>query len=258
MEGNQCFPATVTSCDATGLTPPTWAYPHDPGSNCSITGGHVYHGTHVWLREAYVYGDLCSGRIWAFREPGTNTLLIDTNKLITSFGLDEAGDLYFLTLDQQIWRFVPPPFHALDVESTGDGSGHISSLPTGIACGAACSATFPVGEVVALIAESDAGSVFLGWGGACSGSGACEVTMAQAHTVTADFGLGPRQLTVERTGAGQGLVRSTSLEIDCGLTCSALFDAFQVLLWRPPLSPAPCLLVGSSARDRRAQSVRSP
>jgi hypothetical protein len=42
--------------------------------------------------------------------------------------------------------------------------------------------------VVTLTPAAAAGSAFLGWSGACSGSGACQVTMGAAATVTATFG----------------------------------------------------------------------
>lgn len=38
-----------------------------------------------------------------------------------------------------------------------------------------------------LTASPDSGSVFTGWAGACIGTGACEVTMEQAKSVTANF-----------------------------------------------------------------------
>jgi uncharacterized delta-60 repeat protein len=75
----------------------------------------------------------------------------------------------------------------LQVTKAGSGAGTVTSNPAGIACGATCSASYPVNQVVVLVAAPAAGSTFLGWSGACSGTGACSVTMTAAKSVTATF-----------------------------------------------------------------------
>lgn len=76
---------------------------------------------------------------------------------------------------------------ALDVSTSGTGQGTVTSDPGGIDCGSSCSANFPVGETVTLTATPAPDSLFDGWGGDCSGGGACTLTMDQARTVTAFF-----------------------------------------------------------------------
>ena len=71
----------------------------------------MYRGTRVPdLIGAYVYGDYCSGRIWGLRYQGGSvteqTLLVDTDLMITSFGVDQAGNLYILPANGAIHRFV--------------------------------------------------------------------------------------------------------------------------------------------------------
>jgi PKD repeat protein len=80
--------------------------------------------------------------------------------------------------------FVPGSF-AMTVSKQGTGSGQVSSSPVGIGCGSGCQAGFDAGTVVSLSATPDAGSVFAGWSGDCSGTGSCQVTMSQARSVTA-------------------------------------------------------------------------
>ncbi len=75
----------------------------------------------------------------------------------------------------------------LTVVSRGSGGGTVTSSPAGIDCGATCSAGFGSGTVVDLTATANAKSTFLGWGGACTGSGSCQVTMNSAMTVRATF-----------------------------------------------------------------------
>ena len=82
-------------------------------------------------------------------------------------------------------NFDPATF-ALDVATTGPGS--VASNPAGVNCGATCNASFNSGTLVTLTATPQANSVFLGWGGACSGTAlTCTVTMDQARSVTANF-----------------------------------------------------------------------
>ena len=78
---------------------------------------------------------------------------------------------------------------ALTVTKTGAGTGTVTSTPAGIACGATCNANFNSGVSVALAAAPSADSFFAGWSGACTGTGACNVTMDAAKSVGAQFKL---------------------------------------------------------------------
>ena len=78
--------------------------------------------------------------------------------------------------------------YTLSVAVAGAGGGSVASTPVGINCGATCSANVTSGTVVTLTATStSADSAFVGWGGACTGTGPCVVTMTAAQTVTATF-----------------------------------------------------------------------
>lgn len=121
------------------------------------------------------------------------------------------------------------PTFALTVSRNGTGSGTVTSNPTGINCGATCSANFAQGTTVTLTATPVSGSVFAGWsGGGCSGTGTCTVTMNAAQSVTATFNTAPTStfnLTVNRTGTGSGTITSNPTGINCGATCAAVFNA---------------------------------
>ena len=94
MEGSRCF--ADPACSGAGLVLPVAEYLHGNG-DCSVTGGHVYRGSIPALQGIYLYGDLCSGRIWGLKRNGVvweNRLLIDTAFTISTFGEDESGELY--------------------------------------------------------------------------------------------------------------------------------------------------------------------
>ncbi|NJD62209.1 MAG: PQQ-dependent sugar dehydrogenase, partial [Deltaproteobacteria bacterium] len=94
MEGAHCF--GNPACSQTGLVLPVAEYDH--GQGCSITGGFVYRGqVYPGLAGFYIYADFCSGRFWGLKRDGTawqNTLLLTEPHSISSFGEDEAGNLY--------------------------------------------------------------------------------------------------------------------------------------------------------------------
>ncbi len=108
----------------------------------------------------------------------------------------------------------------LTAAGAGKGAGTMTSTPAGIDCGAACSAPFDAGTAVTLTATPDGDSVFGGWSGACSGTGACTVTMNAAASVTATF-RPLHWLSVSLGSKVHGTVTSAPSGIDCGATCSA-------------------------------------
>ena len=95
---------------------------------------------------------------------------------------------------------TPLPNSTLTVNTTGQGSGTVSSVPPGINCGAECSENFLNSTTVTLTATADSGFVFEGWnGGGCTGTGACVVPINDNVTVTATFALPSEVLPAEGT-----------------------------------------------------------
>ena len=77
--------------------------------------------------------------------------------------------------------------YMLTVAKAGTGSGTVTSSPAGVSCGSTCSASYASGTSVTLTAAVASGSTFAGWSGACSGTGACTVSMTAARSITATF-----------------------------------------------------------------------
>jgi hypothetical protein len=113
--------------------------------------------------------------------------------------------------------------HALTVDKAGTGSGSVASSPAGVSCGSDCTETYVHGTSVTLTATAATGSTFTSWSGACTGSGACVVTMDAGWSVTATFTRNQYTLTVTRAGTGSGTVTSSVAGIDCGSDCSETY-----------------------------------
>jgi glucose/arabinose dehydrogenase len=107
MEGDACY-EPPTDCDRDGLVLPVATYTHDDG--CSVTGGYVYRGSISSLVGAYVFGDYCSGTVWAVDASGRAeqdpVQLLSTDYSISSFGLDERGELYVTDLGGTVLQIV--------------------------------------------------------------------------------------------------------------------------------------------------------
>ena len=109
MEANHCFPPG-TNCNSEGFEPPVWEYELYVDGVCSITGGFVYRGDTLFsLQGKYIYGDWCTGDIWAltYNQDGNhiNEHLLVTGINITTFGLDEQNEL-LLSGNENIYKLT--------------------------------------------------------------------------------------------------------------------------------------------------------
>lgn len=145
----------------------------DPaGITCGVGCNHIYaHGTTVNLAATADpgwsfngWGGACSGA------NGCSVTMDETKTVSASFTRNQ---------------------YALTVNVAGSGSGTVTSDHGEIDCGPVCSVQLEHGDEVTLAANADEGSSFSGWSGACSGSGACKLTMTTARAVTATFSAQP-------------------------------------------------------------------
>lgn len=98
LEASDCY-SNGDDCDKAGLELPVAHYSHS--GHCSVTGGYVYRGEQFpALQGVYLYGDYCSGMIWGswFADGWQTAELLDSNISLSSFGEDEAGELYVTNL----------------------------------------------------------------------------------------------------------------------------------------------------------------
>ena len=101
------------------------------------------------------------------------------------------------------------------------GSGTVTSSPTGIRCPRRCGADFAASRTVSLTASAQPGATFAGWSNDCEGKGACRLRLDQARTATARFTRTQQTatVTVRKAGDGAGRIISRLSGIDCGSAC---------------------------------------
>ena len=106
MEGFHCNPSiSGGACDSNLLTLPIAEYAHTAG-RCSVTGGYFYRGPNgTFAPGTYLYADYCTGEIFTLMNRQQD-LLLDTSMNISSFGEDEAGEIYVVGLGGTIHRLV--------------------------------------------------------------------------------------------------------------------------------------------------------
>jgi glucose/arabinose dehydrogenase len=113
VEGKHCYQAET--CDKKGFHEAVIEYPHSEG--CSITGGFVYRGKALpELQGHYFYSDYCTAILRSFRIKGGKAVdswdwktALDPESTIaqvTSFGLDQDGEMYVLSHEGPIYKLV--------------------------------------------------------------------------------------------------------------------------------------------------------
>ncbi len=176
------------------------------GVSCGATCGAGFtSGTNVTLTAAPDFGSIFAGWSGACSGAASCSVTMTAAQAVTA-------------------TFNTVPTYTLTVTPTGSGVGTVTSSPAGITCGVTCSAGFTSGTNVTLTATPDVNSVFSGWGGVCSGTSSCNVTMDSAKSVTATFNTLTYALTVTLSGTGSGTVTSAPAGINCGSSCSATYS----------------------------------
>ena len=216
-------------------------------STCTVTMDSAKNVTATFTRRIYVLtvtragsgtitstplGIYCGSACSATYDAGATVTLTatpDATATFTGWSGGGCSGTGACTVTMDVSKTVGATFvvntYVLSVPKAGSGSGTVISTPAGITCGATCSVSYDSGTVVTLSAAPASDSTFTGWSGACSGAGACTVTMSAARTVTATFTKNNYVLVVSKTGTGGGTVTSNPNGITCGASCSASYIA---------------------------------
>lgn len=168
-------------------------------------------------------GSVCSF-MYNILIPPTSVVLTatpDSAGTIITWGGNCSGTSTTCALTMDSAKNVTVSFSKPTLIVTTSGLGTVSRVPAGISCGVNCW-EYDLNTSVTLTATPAAGYLFNGWGGACTGTGSCVVTMSSNKTVTASF-IRPT-LTVAVTGTGS-VVSIPAGSISCPSTCSNTYDA---------------------------------
>jgi len=144
------------------------------GIDCGVDCSEDYsEGTSVTLSAVAADGSVFAG--WSGNGcSGTESCVVTMNQAATVTALFDA---------------VVIPTYTLTVVKEGLGSGQVQAQ--GIDCGTDCSEDYSEGASVVLSAVVAEGSLFVGWGGDCVGSGSCVVTMDQNHSISMTVEIDP-------------------------------------------------------------------
>jgi glucose/arabinose dehydrogenase len=100
-----CVSSTTNSFP--GSTLPLLDYPRTDGS--SISGGFMFRGPYPDMQGTYWFGDFGSSRVWYTSEPAMGVwpkTQFTTHSGVVGFGEDEAGNLYSVSINGNIRKFV--------------------------------------------------------------------------------------------------------------------------------------------------------
>jgi hypothetical protein len=151
--------------------------------------------------------------------------------------------------------------NVLEVDKTGTGLGTVTSTPAGIDCGGTCAFAYPGGGMVALTASATPGSTFTGWGGACTGAGACEVTVSGAVSVTATFTLNSGPGPPTGTGPPAKVTKVSVAKKKGVRTVTVALDASRALSVQTRITRATKAIVSSKrsfAAGKRTVTLKIP
>jgi hypothetical protein len=153
------IPAEVNLASAAGGTPPYYY------TVPTFAGGAPPLGTVLWL-DGILRGTASAKGTYTFQLMAVDLVGATDTKPVTVVVKE-------------------PPYYKLQVEKTGNGTGKVHSADGEINCGAVCKHEYKI----TLYADPTGEASFIGWEGACSGTGDCTVAMDDDKTVVANFSM---------------------------------------------------------------------
>jgi Matrixin/Divergent InlB B-repeat domain/Dockerin type I domain len=211
--GAVAAPATITvpASDSDGNYTVNWA----PSSTAGVT---------YFLSEA-TNSAFTAGLRTAYSGSGTSTSITGRTSGVTYYYRVKATKSGYT---DSAWVTgsngcnVASTAQAFTLTASKTGNGTITSSPAGISCGSDCTESYNSGTSVTLTATPSFGWKLTGWGGACSGTGSCTVTMSAAKSVSATFA---QTFTLTASKTGNGTITSSPAGISCGSDCTESYNS---------------------------------
>ncbi|MBV8762772.1 MAG: choice-of-anchor D domain-containing protein, partial [Deltaproteobacteria bacterium] len=247
-------PVTVTATAATGSTFGGWGGACSGMGSCVVTMTQAKTVTATFTLQRFALttatngsgaGTITGAGTYDYNTPVTVTATPSTGSTFGGFTGACTGMTNPCTVTMTSAKTVTATFNTipetLTVSTTGNGS--VTSAPSGINCGTQCSASFAFGLPVTLTPHPATGQDFVGWGGDCTGTGTCTVTMDQAHMVTAQFA--PKQFTFNLSflgdSSGSVTIGSTTYTANASFTVTY---GQQLTLSEQPVAGANVIFAG--------------
>jgi hypothetical protein len=235
----------------------------DSNGNSYVTGDFFVNGDSSGIRAmATIKYDPAGNLAWAknFYHPDylrtwSNGIAVTTtgNLSLVGFSYNNGVDVDFLTIN-----YAQLPLFPLDLNFAGDGAGSVTLL-SGERCVSGCTQYLKEGTTVTLTAEPAANSLFAGWSGDCTGSGACTLVMTAAKQATAIFAnLDPPVTTASPLGgrypAAQTVTLTTNKPATIYYTRDGSNPTTASLVYATPLTLATTTTLKFFARDLAGNS----
>ena len=162
--------------------------------------------------------------------PGSDQFFAGWQGACSNAGTNLTCNVAMNAVEKNASAMFKSPFVKVMKDGSGASYGTVTSTPAGISCGTDCDQPYGLNSGVALTASVPAppndNARFTGWSGACTGSGACNITTTGEHVVTANFvrrfGLGVKVSGNGSVTAGQNAGISCS---GSGGDCSERYDS---------------------------------
>jgi FG-GAP-like repeat/Divergent InlB B-repeat domain len=209
------------------------------GSGQIVASGSSYGPETQRDMRVVLYDGVTGSPVWSYAYDGGASANDDL------FAMVAKGNSIFLAGSAQRPAYKPswfvqklsststPAPYPLNLITNGTGGGSLAVSPLGAACEPTCNGGLhAAGALVTITPTPRADSAFVGWSGACTGAGACQVTMSKAQFVAATFNFRQVPLNIAFVGSGVGVVVSTPAGLSCTTNCGVGFAYYSTVTLR--------------------------
>jgi len=183
------------------------------GINCGNDCTQDYSSTtQVTLTASPDTGSIFNGWEGACSGTGSCVVAMNSNRSVRANFIESSNSTFILTV-------------------TVNGSGRVTSSPSGIDCESDCTESYSSNTSVSLTATPDQGFVLDHWEGACNGNRNCTITLNEAKNITAIFAVeGQQSVLIENYSAPNDAFQLTDIPNNAsGITWHAALQQYLVV-----------------------------